>query len=401
MLLQVVLATLAASLASAQACTSGVWGCNGNNLSVCQDAVWAIVTACAATKGCRAAPYYDCGGPASGGSTTTTTTTKKGVTSTKTVSTTTTTTTKPATKTASSTTSTTTTTSQTSVVPKTSTSATTTTVPQTSVASTAISSTTTTTTTANTTSTSTTTTTALQTSAVATSSAITGSTTTTTTPLPPTIDLSLWFIQLPDGTAGSLFPASTILAQGSPRFFSQGSNLVFITPTNGTPTSGSTHPRTELRQMAVGGGNANWKVDDGQVHKLSITTRVDAFPTGSAESIIVAQMFGSGGPEVMVRVYQTGIVKLFNNYQSAPSVQLESGYKIGQYFSVILSVNASGSVLVSYVNLGSGVSSQVTTLVDTTQSYFFKTGSYCQCLATDSGTCQVTMSSLLLDGQNV
>ncbi|KAJ3027865.1 UNVERIFIED_CONTAM: hypothetical protein HDU68_002954 [Siphonaria sp. JEL0065] len=107
MLLSVILTTLSATLSSAQTCTAGAWGCSNNNLSVCQDGKWATVTACAATQGCRAAPYYDCNGPAAGstttttttkaatskaGSTTTTTTTKVVPTTTKTVSTTTTTT---------------------------------------------------------------------------------------------------------------------------------------------------------------------------------------------------------------------------------------------------------------------------------------------------------------------
>ncbi|KAJ3023780.1 UNVERIFIED_CONTAM: hypothetical protein HDU68_008463, partial [Siphonaria sp. JEL0065] len=124
MFLQAVFAALTATLASAQACTAGAWGCNNNNLSVCQDGVWATVTACTATQGCRAAPYYDCAGPATGGSTktTTTTTTSKVVSSSKPPTSTTTTTTK--TKTTAAATSKTTTTT-TTVVPTTSTTTTT------------------------------------------------------------------------------------------------------------------------------------------------------------------------------------------------------------------------------------------------------------------------------------
>ncbi|KAJ3293087.1 hypothetical protein HDU79_000733 [Rhizoclosmatium sp. JEL0117] len=216
------------------------------------------------------------------------------------------------------------------------------------------------------------------------------------------INLSLWDIQLPDGSAGHLYSASLILSQGNPRFTNVSGNLVFITPPNGVPTSGSSYPRTELRQMAPGGSNAAWKVNDGLTHKLSVTLRVDSFPVGSAESIIVAQMFGSGGPELMLRVYQTGVVKLFNNFPSAVhSVQLESGYTVGQFISASIAPDATGTTVVSYTNLGSGVFKQITTTVDATQTYYFKTGSYCQCSATDSGVCQVTMSGLLLDDENV
>ncbi|KAJ3020489.1 UNVERIFIED_CONTAM: Chitinase 1 [Siphonaria sp. JEL0065] len=119
-----------ASSVIAQSCTSGAWGCNNNNLSVCQDGAWVTVSACAATQGCRAGPYYDCGGPA--GATTTTTTVAK-------TSSTTTTTTKAG---ASSTTTTTTkvpvsSTKTTTTTTKAATSTTTTTVPvQTTVATT-------------------------------------------------------------------------------------------------------------------------------------------------------------------------------------------------------------------------------------------------------------------------
>ncbi|KAJ3012002.1 UNVERIFIED_CONTAM: hypothetical protein HDU68_001434, partial [Siphonaria sp. JEL0065] len=61
MLVKAILASLSVLSVSAQTCTSGAWGCASNNLSVCQDGAWVTVTACAATQGCRAAPYYDCG----------------------------------------------------------------------------------------------------------------------------------------------------------------------------------------------------------------------------------------------------------------------------------------------------------------------------------------------------
>ncbi|KAI9326118.1 glycoside hydrolase superfamily [Obelidium mucronatum] len=102
MLLQVVLTTLGATLAAAQTCTSGAWGCVNNSLSVCQDGKWSTVTACSASQGCRAAPYYDCNGPAGGGGSTTTKATT-GATKTTTGATKTTTTTTTTTKAQSST----------------------------------------------------------------------------------------------------------------------------------------------------------------------------------------------------------------------------------------------------------------------------------------------------------
>ncbi|ORY38188.1 concanavalin A-like lectin/glucanase [Rhizoclosmatium globosum] len=203
------------------------------------------------------------------------------------------------------------------------------------------------------------------------------------------INLALWDIQLPDGSAGHLYSASLILSQGNPRFTNVSGNLVFITPPNGVPTSGSSYPRTELRQMAPGGSNAAWKVNDGLTHKLSVTLRVDSFPWVVQSRLSLLRCLGQGA-ELMLRVYQTGVVKLFNNFPSAVhSVQLESGYTVGQFISASIAPDATGTTVVSYTNLGSGVSKQITTTVDATQTYYFKTGSYCQCSATDSGVCQV------------
>ncbi|KAJ3068208.1 hypothetical protein HDU98_008629 [Podochytrium sp. JEL0797] len=221
-------------------------------------------------------------------------------------------------------------------------------------------------------------------------------------PIPSDIlNLTLWDIQLPDGSAGTLFPA---VGLNNTRFFVNNSLVVFVTPANGVPTSGSTHPRTELRQMAVGGGNAAWSPQDGALHELTVTMRVDAFPT-AGESVITAQMFCAGptaGAMITFRVYASGNVVVFNdNNVPVHSLMLDTGYQVGQFFTVRLVASASGSVVVSYSNLASGKTAQTTMTVVASNTYYFKTGSYCQSLSTDTGFCQVSMQSLLLDGQNV
>ncbi|KAJ3021715.1 UNVERIFIED_CONTAM: hypothetical protein HDU68_009495 [Siphonaria sp. JEL0065] len=99
MLLKSLLLTIGATLASAQ-CAGGSWSCQNNAVSVCQDGGWVAISKCTPTQGCRAAPFYDCGGPAAGNpttaaattATTTTTTTIVVPTKTSVVATTTTTT---------------------------------------------------------------------------------------------------------------------------------------------------------------------------------------------------------------------------------------------------------------------------------------------------------------------
>ncbi|KAI9328733.1 glycosyl hydrolases family 18-domain-containing protein [Obelidium mucronatum] len=63
MLLKSILLSIGTTLAAAQ-CAGGTWSCEQNSVSVCQDGKWIAISRCAATQGCRAAPFYDCGGPA-------------------------------------------------------------------------------------------------------------------------------------------------------------------------------------------------------------------------------------------------------------------------------------------------------------------------------------------------
>lgn len=47
------------------------------------------------------------------------------------------------------------------------------------------------------------------------------------------------------------------------------SYIVFTTPANGVTTSGSDHPRVELREMTAKGAAAAWGSNDGKTHIIN------------------------------------------------------------------------------------------------------------------------------------
>ena len=52
------------------------------------------------------------------------------------------------------------------------------------------------------------------------------------------------------------------------------SYIVFTTPALGVTTSGSEHPRVELREMTAAGASAAWGSNDGLTHTINQTITV-------------------------------------------------------------------------------------------------------------------------------
>jgi hypothetical protein len=74
--------------------------------------------------------------------------------------------------------------------------------------------------------------------------------------------------------------------------------VVFRTPVWGVTTSGSTHPRTELRETNSIGDQVNWITSSFRVSSLSVAMEVNQVPNvtlaGTLTAIIIGQIKGSG-----------------------------------------------------------------------------------------------------------
>lgn len=82
-------------------------------------------------------------------------------------------------------------------------------------------------------------------------------------------------------------------------FYVRNGLVYFRTPANGYTTSGSSYPRTELREMNPDGSKAEWSNKSG-IHRLSGTLLVDALPPVKPE-VVLAQAHDDDDDVVMLR----------------------------------------------------------------------------------------------------
>lgn len=63
--------------------------------------------------------------------------------------------------------------------------------------------------------------------------------------------------------------------------------MVFRTPVEGVTTSGSEHPRFELREMTSSGANASWSAVDGKTHTFEISGVVTHLTSVSERTVVL------------------------------------------------------------------------------------------------------------------
>ena len=95
------------------------------------------------------------------------------------------------------------------------------------------------------------------------------------------IDLSGWELQLPTGPTGHPNTVTNLSGYSSIYFHVDGSGAVnFMDPPTGTTTSGSLHPRSELREVTSG-----WSAT--RTNRLSVTAQVTQVPS----KVTIGQIF--------------------------------------------------------------------------------------------------------------
>lgn len=96
------------------------------------------------------------------------------------------------------------------------------------------------------------------------------------------LDLSVWKLTLPSGTKGhptELTQKQLVTYAGGPycSVNAAGNGVCFSAPVNGVTTSGSSYPRSELREMTAAGKNASWTAKTGW-HVLTVVESFDHLP---------------------------------------------------------------------------------------------------------------------------
>jgi hypothetical protein len=212
--------------------------------------------------------------------------------------------------------------------------------------------------------------------------------------LPPSgnFNLSTWNLTLPTGTAGhpDVISTASLLAGYTSQYFYTGTDgaMNFWAPVTGVTTSGSSYPRSELRETKSDGTLYNWNVKDGTA-TLDATLAVAALP--STGKIVVGQIHDNGANGVsdqplLKLVYQfnptTGTGILVAQVRPTPSSTSNVNYtiatniKLGAQFSYRIQLQADLTLSVQ-VNGVTAYSAPIDSSWQT-QGLYFKAGAYVQ-----------------------
>jgi len=196
-------------------------------------------------------------------------------------------------------------------------------------------------------------------------------------------DLGGYTLQLPTGTQGKVDTVSgSSLESGysNPPYFYSGSDgaMVMMDPRTGVTTSGSQHPRTELRE------NATWTT--GGTNLLDANVAVTKVPGNTA----IAQIFQGTGPSKPLCELQygsNGNVKLFlelTNEGGSSTTTTITNVPLGQKFTYQLKL--SGKTITVKVNSTTKTFTMDDSFVG--EKFYFKAGNYDQ--TATAGTPQTT-----------
>ncbi|KAF1055090.1 MAG: hypothetical protein GAK43_00519 [Stenotrophomonas maltophilia] len=206
------------------------------------------------------------------------------------------------------------------------------------------------------------------------------------TDVPLMIDLSTWNLTLPQGRPPLTIATARLASDYQSDYFRRTPDgVVFWAPVNGSHTSNSEYPRTELRETQSNGKPFNWRYArmDSQ---LRASLRIDTLP--SSRRVVIGQIhsdgWGSGDAAPLVKlVYQLRLDqgRILAQVRSRPDdattkeFTVLDGIPMGRRFSYRLGVSHEGVLSIS-VN-----DQKLTQQLDpqwANQGLYFKAGVYLQ-----------------------
>lgn len=198
-------------------------------------------------------------------------------------------------------------------------------------------------------------------------------------PLPPpnpsTIDLTNWKLTLPvdynsDGKADEVRQPSLATFKLTPYFYPRvDGGIAFQAPCSGATTSGSTYPRSELREMRNGGyDTASWDSDDGAIHTMVAELAFTHLPELKPHCVGL-QIHDATKDICVLRLEATSLYITAGD--NSHYKRIASDYKLGTRITVKVEVTAGGTRW--YLD---GV--HVTTISGLYEGAYFKAGCYTQ-----------------------
>jgi len=190
------------------------------------------------------------------------------------------------------------------------------------------------------------------------------------------LDLTNWKLTLPTGSAGSpteITQPALDSYSNSPYFTVSGGSVQFRAPVNGVTTSGSSYPRSELREMTNNGSsNASWSTTSG-TNTMTIDEAITATPAVKPQ-VVAGQVHDASDDVLTIRLEGSNLFVDHNG----PT--LTSSYALGTRFTVQI-VASGGHIKVSYNG------AQKDDYAISSSGDYFKAGAYTQANCSNSAPC--------------
>lgn len=187
------------------------------------------------------------------------------------------------------------------------------------------------------------------------------------------LDLTNWKLTLPTGSSNS----PTEIEQPKLSDFKvnpwftiapEGGAVIFRAPVNGSSTSGSDYPRSELREMTDAKIKANWSSEKG-VHAMFLEQAITAVPS-TKRDVVAGQIHDEDRDIIVIRLdYLTLHIRVDGENVHT----LDSNYTLGKKFSIKFEVKDNQTKV--YYN---GSQTPVYTLDKDFSGAYFKAGVYTQ-----------------------
>ncbi|HEY2728425.1 MAG TPA: polysaccharide lyase family 7 protein [Polyangia bacterium] len=206
---------------------------------------------------------------------------------------------------------------------------------------------------------------------------------------PRPFDLSIWLLQLPIGSGTSpITVAPPALATFSNIYFYRADDggQMFMDPATGITTSGSVHPRTELRESNATGGAADWS--PAGTNTMTVTGKVT-----KGGRITIAQVFN--GPQSIplgeLQYSSSGFTLLYEEAKGG-GVSTGLGNAVPLNSNYTFTMGLSKNVLTVSIN-GKQVYSHTPSAAILGSKFYFKVGNYDQ--TSTKGTPGTTANSIV------
>jgi hypothetical protein len=185
------------------------------------------------------------------------------------------------------------------------------------------------------------------------------------------LDLTNWKETLPIGSPTEIRQPQ-LAAYALPPWFQTNTACTGVqlrAHTSGATTSGSSYPRSELREMTNNGTtNASWSTTSG-THRMHIDQAITAVPTGK-KHVVAGQIHDADDDVIVIRLEHP---RLFVDINGASGPTLDAHYTLGKRFTVDF-VAGGGAIRIYY----NGATTPAYTLARSISGCYFKAGAYTQ-----------------------